>query len=75
MQLLIESTDVITTVEGQPVRLWRGTLEDGTPVDVFVARIGTADPHAQEILARALRETPAPREVPLGNIVDLRKVL
>jgi len=74
VQLLIEATDVITTVEGQPVRLWRGTMEDGTEVDVFVARIGTDHPGAQKVLERALREMPAPREVPLGNIVDLRKV-
>ena len=69
MNLLIESTGVITTLDGVPCRLWKGTLEDGTPCDVYVLRVGSADPHAQEQLARALAEMPPPREAALPDIL------
>jgi len=64
MRLTIESTPTITEIDGVPCRLWRGTTEGGRPVDVYVHRIGSADPRAQEELDRRLVEMPAvPREL------------
>jgi len=39
MKIAIESTAVLTTVDGISVRLWRGTTDSGIPVQVFVRRI------------------------------------
>lgn len=50
------------------VRLWRGTMDDGRAVDVFVARVGSADPYTQEALARQLAETTAPVEMTLTRV-------
>jgi hypothetical protein len=45
MKAAIESTDVITTVDGQPARVWKGTTEQGTPFLAFIARCTVEDPH------------------------------
>lgn len=63
MKLTIESTDEITTIDGVPVRRWRGRTESGRPVDVFVHRVATADPWAQAELDAVLAERSRPREL------------
>lgn len=40
MKLTIEATDVLTEMDGVPVRVWNGTTENGTPCEVYVHRIG-----------------------------------
>lgn len=63
MKLIIESTPTTTTIDGVPVRLWRGRTEGGNPVEVFVHRVGSDDPAAQAELEAVLRETPQPAEL------------
>ncbi len=69
MRLSIEATEVLTTVDGSRVRLWRGTTEGGRPCDVFVARVGADDDVAQAELERALAETGPPHEVAFAEAV------
>jgi hypothetical protein len=39
MKIQIEATDTITTIDGVPVRLWRGWTENGIACAVMVHRI------------------------------------
>lgn len=76
MRITIEATEKLTTYNGAPVRLWKGTTEGGVEVHVFVTGIAvplTADGSAFE---RELRETAPPAELRHGpRVVDLRQVL
>lgn len=36
MRMTIESTDLITRIDGVPARLWKGELEDGSPCDLLI---------------------------------------
>jgi hypothetical protein len=74
VKITIESTDVITTIDGVPVRLWCGITEQGTRCDVFVVRIGAVVGAASEVLARELRKMPEPIELKLSEIRDLRSI-
>lgn len=73
MRLTIESTSVVTTIDGVPVRLWRGRTDRGCPVDVFVHRVGSDDVDAQAELSAVLDEKPEPVE--LARIRSTRRVL
>jgi len=75
MQLTITPTPTITTIDGVKVRVWKGSLPSGNPVQVFVVRVGTDDPGSQAELERHLQEMPAPREVALAKAVSLRHIL
>ena len=63
MRIAIESTDLLVTVDGRPCRLWRGRTEGGHPVDLYIHRIASASPAAQEELAAELAETMRPVEL------------
>ncbi|MFL5912737.1 MAG: hypothetical protein ACJ768_19500 [Gaiellaceae bacterium] len=39
MKAALESTHVLTRIDGQLCRLWKGTTEGGIPFLAFVARI------------------------------------
>lgn len=66
MRLIVESTDILVEVDGRECRLWRGTTEGGHPVDVYIHRIGSADPAALDEL---LAEFPgATRSVELADL-------
>lgn len=70
--LTIKSTDVVTTIEGVPVRLWEGVSSDGIPCKVFVHRIAVALEQDQ----RAFEEDLGPQREPVvGRFLDLRHVL
>jgi hypothetical protein len=45
MKMTIESTTKFVTLNGVPARLWEGTSESGTPVFVFVTRVGILGDH------------------------------
>jgi hypothetical protein len=73
MQLQIESTDTMTMLRGQPVRLWRGTTPGGRSCDVFVAAVGSADAVAQAELEVGLLPCASPPEaMPLSEIMATR---
>jgi len=76
MRITIEPTEKLTTYNGAPARLWKGTTDGGIEVHVFVTGLAvplTADASAFE---RELRETAPPTELRNGSrIIDLRQVL
>jgi hypothetical protein len=68
MELLIKKTNVITTIDGVPVRMWEGTDRDGNEgYHVFVHRIAAREGSvACGILARELDEQVQPDRAPAG---------
>lgn len=70
MKLTIESTDVVTTMDGIPVRLWHGVTADGIPCKVFVHRIAVALEQDARAFEQDLEE-----HLPPGRFVSLRHVL
>lgn len=72
MKLVIESTGVLTAIDGVPVRLWRGTTADNRPVEVFVHRIVADDPAGKAELDVALAERDAPGEL---RVIPPRMIL
>ena len=70
MQLMIEATDEITSMENVPVRVWRGVTQSGVPCIVFVHRIAVHNSEDQSQFDRELAEQlPPGRFVPLWNIL------
>lgn len=72
LKLTIEPTDVLTEIDGVPVRLWRGRTPRGNPVQVFVHRIRADELTAQAELDPVLKEVYEPREL---RRVSLRQIL
>lgn len=62
MELMIESTNTVTTVNGVPCRLWEGITPRGTPCKVFVHMIACRESDETEF-AKELEELKAPTEV------------
>jgi hypothetical protein len=68
MKLTITATEEIWLIDGVECRRWDGVDEQGLPCDVFVHRIGSADPVLQERLRWTLRLAPAPASMkPMGD--------
>lgn len=63
MKITIEQTNVITEIDGQGARLWRGITERGHRVEVFVKRVVAIDDGAKAELARSLVIKPIPLEL------------
>ncbi len=72
MKIMIESTDVITTIDGVPVRLWRGQTESGIAVRAFIHRIQPADMSDHEEFERELKAQADPREL---RTISLRHII
>jgi hypothetical protein len=70
MKITITSTELMTHMDGVPVRLWEGTTEDGAPCKVFVHRIAVGDEHDSSRFDRELSE-----RFPPGRVVPLRLIL
>lgn len=70
MKLTIESTDQLTTIDGVPVRVWKGTTERGVECVVLVHRIAVHKAQDQAQFEAELFE-----QLPPGRHVDLRMVL
>ncbi len=58
MKLTIESTPIITTINGALARLWVGATEDGQAVEVYTVAVGSDDPEVQRRLFAELVEIP-----------------
>jgi hypothetical protein len=70
MQILIDSTDQLTTVDGVPVRAWKGTTDDGVECMVFVHRIAVHKSQDQaRFQAVLLEQLPPGRQVPLSEVL------
>jgi len=72
MKIAIESTAVLTTVDGIGVRLWRGTTESGIPVQVFVRRIAVLNESDAAEFERELLKQNEPAEL---ESIPLRMIL
>lgn len=71
MQLQIEATDKITTLDGVQCRYWEGVTEDGIPCKVFVHRIAVRDDNdSSKFEAELTEKMPPGRVVPLKLILD-----
>ena len=70
MRIQIEATDVITTIDGVPCRLWRGFTEKGVECKVFIHRIAVhKDADASQFEAELQEMPQPPRHVPLSMIL------
>jgi hypothetical protein len=67
MKLMIESTEVITRIDGVEVRLWEGTTEDGIPCKVFIHRIAVANEQDATVFdGELVAKLPPGRYIPLS---------
>lgn len=70
MQITIESTEKLTTIEGVPCRLWKGTTAAGIECHVFVHRIAVHNAADSQQFDKQLKEQLPPVEVfPLRAIL------
>jgi hypothetical protein len=70
MQLLIESTDQLTTIDGVPVRVWKGRTDDNVECKVFIHRIAVHKSQDQALFqAVLLEQLPPGRQVPLSEVL------
>lgn len=70
MQIQIEATDKVTTIDGVPCRLWEGVTERGTKCKVFVHRIAVHESEdSSQFDAELQEQLPPPRAVPLSMVL------
>lgn len=67
MKASIESTDVITTVDGLPVRVWKGMTANGVPFIAFVARCDVEKQEDDREFQELVRRAP-PRELQTADV-------
>lgn len=60
MQIAIESTTKVVTLNGVPARIWEGHTASGIPVHCYVTRIAVADGEDKSQFERELDEHRAP---------------
>lgn len=70
MEIMIKSTDELTTIDGVPVRVWRGTTERGAGCLVFVHLIAVAEEQDRSEFQRELKE-----QLPPAQLARLEDVL
>lgn len=77
MQIAIESTDLVTSFDGVPVRLWRGTTAAGVPCLVYIHRLAVREDQDASQFQAELTAQALPRESPpgVGGPQDLRHFL
>jgi hypothetical protein len=71
MEMTIESTDLVTTVDGGPVRLWRGTTAQGVACLVYVARLAVHEAADASQFEAELLSMPIPREVSFRETLEI----
>jgi hypothetical protein len=59
MRIQIEPTDILTDLDGVPVRVWNGITENGTQCFVFVHRVAVYSEDSEEFDAELL-DQPSP---------------
>ena len=60
MKIILEPTDRIVTVNGIPMRLWRGVTGKGIKVEAIIPRIAASAHDDVSELSAELKETLAP---------------
>lgn len=74
MEIILRATDMVTTVDGVPVRLWEGTTGRGIACKVYVARIAVHEAVDATEFESELRTMPPHREVTFGQTLDMRMI-
>ena len=70
MQIVIESTDQLTTLDGIPCRVWKGCTAGGVECVVFVHRVAVhKDADAGQFERELQEQLPPGRRVPLSAIL------
>lgn len=70
MRLQIESTEKLTTLDGVPVRMWKGVTDQGVECFVFVHRIAAPAESAEEFDRQLREELPPGRMTPFRMLID-----
>lgn len=60
MRIQIEPTEIMTELDGVPVRVWNGITEAGTQCFVFVHRIAVSSDQNQEAFEAELKAQAPP---------------
>ena len=63
MRIQIEATDIVTTLDGVPVRVWHGTTERGVECLVYVHRLQVREEADRREFERDLKEMPVPTDM------------
>lgn len=71
MKIMIESTDVITTIDGTEVRHWKGTTEGGVECEVFVRYLAVREDRDCSAFEAELRSMPKPSEAKRVDLANL----
>lgn len=72
MEIIIKSTDMVTTVDGALARLWVGTTAKGIACGVYVTRLAVHEAADAAEFEKELLTMPAPREVAYRETLDAR---
>jgi hypothetical protein len=70
MKLTLTPTDRITTIDGNPCRVWEGTTDRGTSVFAYI--VALAVPAEQWLSGMGLR--PPPIEEEMGELLEIMGV-
>lgn len=70
MKLTITATAELTTIDGVPVRRWRGVTENGIECDVFVHRLRVRSDKDTAEFERCLV-----KQLPPGQTIDMRFIV
>ena len=73
MEVRLESTDKIVTLNGVPARLWEGHTAAGVPCHAYVTRIAVSNTEDSSEFDRELQEHRPPSEE--LRVIPLRLVL
>jgi hypothetical protein len=74
MKLIIESTTLVTEMNGMPARIWEGKTDSGIPVHCYVTRVAVARDADCAEFERELQECTEPspavsRAISIGMII------
>lgn len=70
MKITMTATEILTEIDGVPVRLWEGITEQGVKCKVFVHRLALHKYEDETQFEKELRE-----QMPPGVFYNLRHVL
>lgn len=70
MKATMVATDVITSIDGVPCRIWKGETEGGVPFVAFIHRVAVDHGEDTAQFERELVETGVPREMRMGQALE-----
>jgi hypothetical protein len=75
VKITIESTDVLTRVNGQECRVWKGTTEGGIALTAFIPALAVDAREDVSQFERELIETAPPQELSTRAAQELAVVM